>query len=891
MYKVVRHTGTPRHSGRYPWGSGKDSEQRNTSVRGQVKRLKKQGVKETEIAKGLGMKTTELRKRISIEKAEARTTDSTQAVKLKDKGYSVSEIGRRMNRNESSVRALLNPVLQERSDITKATAQMLKVAVEKKSYVDIGVGMERHIGVSRTKLKTAVAMLEDEGYGIHYLKVPQLGTDHHTSMMALAKPGVDSKEVYKNRDKIRMVTDHYTEDGGRSWLGVEPIKNVSSKRIDIRYAEGGGKDKDGIIELRRGVEDLSLGKARYAQVRIGVDGTHYLKGMAMYSDDLPKGTDIMFNTNKHNEGNKLDAMKKISDDPDNPFGSTIKQRHYTDVLGKKQLSALNIVSSGEKTNEEGRWGEWSKNLSSQMLSKQSPTLAKKQLGLMYKSKKDEHNEIMSLTNPAVRKKLLEGFSDDCDSAAVHLKAAALPRQKSHVILPFPKMKETEIYAPNYKDGERVVLIRHPHGGKFEIPELVVNNKQRDARRLIPNAIDAVGIHPKVAERLSGADFDGDTVIVIPNPKGSIKSSSPLKGLMNFDPKESYPPLPGMTPMSAKTKQLKMGDVSNLITDMTIKGANPSEIAKAVRHSMVVIDAEKHNLNYKKSYIDNGIGSLKKKYQGSERSGASTLISRSSSQKAVPYREEGAKILNPKTGNIRRVYVDPVTGKKLYNVTGETYVNKQGRVIKRTTRTTKMAEEMDAFKLSSGTPIEAVYASHANQLKSLALTARKTAVNTPYTPYSASAKKVYEPEVSSLKAKLNIALKNAPLERQAQLLANSVVTAKRKETPDLDPADLKKIKGQALVEARLRVGAKKKTIVITPREWEAIQSGAVNTNNLTQILNNTDMDRIKQLATPRTRQVLSTDKIARAKGMVARGKTYAEIADALGISTSKLLEVL
>lgn len=891
MYKVIRHYGTPRRSGRYPWGSGDDSEQRNPSLRGQVKQLKKHGAKEVEIAKGLGLKTTtELRKRISIEKAEARKLDAIQAIKLKDKGYSVSEIGRRMGRNESSVRSLLNPVLQERANITKATAQMLKESIDKKNYVDIGVGMERHIGVSRTKLKTAVAMLQDEGYGVHYLRVPQLGTDHKTSIMVLAKPGIDYKEVYKNRDKIKMVTDHYTEDGGRSWLGIEPIKNISSKRIEVRYGKE-GKDKDGIIELRRGVDELALGKARYAQVRIGVDGSHYLKGMAMYSDDLPKGIDIMFNSSKHDTGNKLDSMKKISDDPDNPFGSTIRQRHYTDSSGKTHLSALNIVSSGEKVNEEGRWGEWSKSLSSQMLSKQPYPFAKKQLGQMYNTKKTEFDEIMSLTNPTVRRKLLEGFADDCDSAAVHLKAAALPRQKTHVILPFPKMKETEIYAPNYKDGERVVLIRHPHGGRFEIPELVVNNKQKDAKRLIPNAIDAVGIHPKVAERLSGADFDGDTVIVIPNPKGYIKSSAPLKGLKDFDTREAYPPYPGMKPMTAKTKALKMGDVSNLITDMTIKGATPSEVVRAVRHSMVVIDAEKHNLNYKQSYLDHGIASLKKKYQGSERAGASTLISRASSQKMLPHREEGAKILNPKTGNIRRVYVDPLTGKKLYNETGETYTNKQGKIIRRTTRSTKMAEVDDPFKLSSGTSIEAVYASHATQLKRLALTARKTAVNTPYIPYSPSAKKVYELEVASLKGKLNIALKNAPLERQAQLLANSVVAAKKRDNPDMDPSDLKTIKGQALDEARHRVGAKKKAIPITPGEWEAIQAGAVNTNTLTQILNNTDMDKIKQLATPRTRKELSTAMVSRAKSMAARGKTYAEIADALGISTAKLIEVL
>ena len=72
----------------------------------------------------------------------------------------------------------------------------------------------------------------------------------------------------------------------------------------VRYADDVGSDgvkgieKDGVIELRRGVEDLDLNGNRYAQVRILVDGTHYLKGMAVYSDDMPDGVDVVFNTNK-----------------------------------------------------------------------------------------------------------------------------------------------------------------------------------------------------------------------------------------------------------------------------------------------------------------------------------------------------------------------------------------------------------------------------------------------------------------------------------------------------------------------------------------------------------------------------------------------------------------
>ena len=223
-----------------------------------------------------------------------------------------------------------------------------------------------------------------------------------------------------------MITD-YSEDGGRSFLGLEPIRSVDGKRVHVRYADDGGADKDGIIELRRGVDDISLGNAKYAQVRIGVDNTHYLKGMAMYSDDLPKGVDILFNTNKHSDVPKLEVLKPIKDDPDNPFGSTVKQKHYTDADGKKQLSALNIVY------EEGDWGKWSKTLSSQVLSKQSTDLAKKQLELAYIAKKEEFDEIMTLTNPTVKKvsiiriNNLTGFAADCDSAAVHLKSSRITK--------------------------------------------------------------------------------------------------------------------------------------------------------------------------------------------------------------------------------------------------------------------------------------------------------------------------------------------------------------------------------------------------------------------------------------------------------------------------------
>lgn len=880
MDDFLMHYGILRRSGRYPWGSGENPYQDNKNFLSYVNDLKKQGLSESEIAEGLGMNTTQLRAVKAIAKEEKRAADAAQAYRLKEKGYSNVAIGERMGIPESTVRNLLKSSEEQKTDTLRTTADILKKNVDERGYIDVGAGVEQYLGVSRTKLKTSIAMLEEEGYKVHYLNVEQLGTGNKTSLMVLSKPDSTFSEVSKHKSEIAIPGVVFDEKGDRSRLGIEKPKSVSSDRIQVRYKEDGGAEKDGVIELRRGVDDISLGNARYAQVRIAVDGTHYLKGMAMYSDDLPDGVDIIFNTNKHKGTPKLDTFKEMKKtktgeiDPDNPFGATIKrdedlilaQRYYVDKNGKKQLSALNIV------NEEGNWGNWSKSLSSQMLSKQSTSLAKKQLGLAYDLKKEEFDEIMSLTNPAVKKKLLESFADDCDASAVHLKAAALPRQASHVILPFPDMKENEIYAPNYRDGENVVLIRYPHGGKFEIPELTVNNKQKTAKKTIGNAIDAVGINHKVAERLSGADFDGDTVLVIPNKTGAVKTSPSLKGLKDFDPKEAYPYYEGMKVMSPRTKQLKMGDVSNLITDMTIKGATNDEIERAVRHSMVVIDAEKHKLNYKQSYIDNGIAELKKKYQGSERSGASTLISKASSEARVPTRKES---------------VDPATGKKVYIYTNETYVDRSGKTLPRTIKSTKMAETSDAFTLSSGTAMEEVYATHANKLKSLANQARKAAIDTKPTPYSPSAKKTYASEVESLNAKLNIALRNAPLERKAQLLANAVVKAKREDNPDMEADTLKKIKGQALTEARTRVGAKKERINISDKEWEAIQSGAISTNKLNQILNNTDLDLVKQLATPRTTSALTPAKLARANAMLDRGYTQSEVADALGVSVTTI----
>ena len=879
---ILMHYGMPRRSGRYPWGSGENPYQHSGDFLSRIEELKKQGLSEKEIADSFGLTTTQFRTQKSLAKNERRALEVATAKGLREKGYSLNEIAEKMGyTNDSSIRSLLNESSESNMNQAQKTADFLRKQIDEKGMIDVGTGVERELGISKEKLNQALYILEMEGYPVYGGGVPQVtNPGKQTNIKVICPPGTEHKDIY-DYENVHSLTDYVSHDGGDTFDTFVYPKSMDSKRLQICYAEEGGIHKDGVIELRRGVEDLSLGDSHYAQVRILVDDSKYLKGMAIYSDDLPLGVDVRFNTNKKQGTPIGDVLKNIKDDPDNPFGSLIKaggQSYYIDKDGKRQLSLIN------KRAEEGDWGAWSDKLPSQFLSKQSLHLVKKQLGLAASDKLAEFDEICSLTNPTVKKTLLKSFADDCDAAAVHLQAAALPRQKYQVILPITSMKDTEVYAPNYKNGEQVALIRYPHGGTFEIPIVTVNNKHPEARRTLGNALDAIGINSKVAERLSGADFDGDTVMVIPTGgKVKITSTSPLKGLEGFDPKTSYPYKEGMKTM--KNTQTEMGKVSNLITDMTLKGATQDELARAVRHSMVVIDAEKHKLNYKQSEIDNGIASLKKKYQGhydedgKYHEGAATLISRAKSETSV---------LKRKASPI----IDPKTGEQTYKEVYEEYVDKKtGKTKVRTQASTKMAETRDARTLSSGHPVEEAYASYANQMKSLANKARKEMVSTGKIAYSASAKATYQAEVDTLSAKLNVALRNAPKERQAQVIANANVAAKKKDNPDMTNAEIKKAGQQALTSARVSVGAKREPIKLTDKEWEAIQAGAISENKLKQIINNVNIDELRQRATPRTTTSLSSAKISKISSMSASGYSIAEIAQALGVSTSTVSKYL
>ena len=932
----LEHYGIKRRSGRYPWGSGEDPYQHGQDFLGRVDELRKQGFTytdengkkwagDTAIAKSLGLSTTQFRTEIGIARDERRMLQAARAKSLKEDGLGATEIGRQMNLPESTVRSLLNEKSEARMKEAKNTADFIKKQIDEKGMIDVGTGTEIELNISKERLNQALYLLEREGYPVYSGGIPQpTNPGQQTTQKVICPPGTPHKDIY-NYDQVHSLKEYISRDGGDTYEKKFTYpSSMDSKRLQIRYAEDGGIDKDGIVELRRGVDDLSLGESRYAQVRILVDGTHYIKGMAVYSDDMPDGVDVIFNTNKTKDKSKMEVLKEIKKDPDNPFGSTIKdadqggQYWYIDKkTGEKKLGLIN------KRSDEGDWNDWKDALPSQFLAKQSLQMAKKQLDLAKVNKLSEYDEICNLTNPTIKKHLLQKFADECDSAAVHLQAAALPGQKHHVIIPINTLKDNEVYAPNYENGTKLALIRYPHGGTFEIPILTVNNKNKLGRDIIGNtSSDAVGITKNVADRLSGADFDGDTVMCIPTHDSSgkikIKSTPPLKGLEGFDPKLEYPERPGMKymkdPVTGKdSTQMQMGVISNLITDMTLGGASQDELARAVRHSMVVIDAGKHKLDYKQSEIDNDISSLKDKYQITvnpdgtiKTGGASTIISRSKGEATVLKRQGTPKInikgedwYDPSKPEGSLIYktADDVsyTVKKTNKRTGETTeVTKYKHQ-----KSTRMAETDDAYTLVSDKkhPMELVYADYANSMKALANRARLEMISTGKIEYDKNAKDIYKNEVKSLEDKLDNALLNKPKEREAIRLTNAEVNKKIKEAEDagekIPKKDIKKLNQQALTKYRQEVGGvsrRERNIDITDKEWEAIQAGAIS-EKLKKILDNTDIDKLRERATPKTTVNLSTAKINQIKSMANSNYTTEQIAKKLGVSTSTVTKYL
>ena len=898
--RELKHYGTPQRydfdpkgSGRYRQGSGENPRQRATDLRSFAIEYRQKinpetGKKytDTEIARAWGVSTTVYRQVMSNASAKERAANIAKAIQYQDSGLNVAEIARRMNESESTVRSWLLPKAEENAKKRTAVVDILKEQVADKKYLDVGKGVGAQLGISDITLKAAVKQLQDEGYNLHTIKVEQAtNPKQKTTVMVLTEGDVPWKEVLDNREQIRSPQGVWLENG-KTLRDINDPVSIDSSRVSVCYAEDGGKLKDGVIEIRPGVADLALGDNHYAQVRIAVDDSHYLKGMALYSDDLPAGVDIRFNTNKSKDipmiGEDKDhsVLKPLKDDPENPFGSTIRQYDYTDANGETHQSAINLV------NDESDWAKWSKTLSSQLLSKQPVELAKRQLDLVYKEKADLFDEIKEYPNDTIRKKLLEDLAEDCDSCAVNLKAAALPRQETKVILPLTTLKDNEVYAPTYRDGEEVVLIRYPHQGTFEIPRLIVNNNNVEGKDVIGDAKRAIGINAKTAEQLSGADFDGDTVTVIPTVNQNIKTSKPLKAMENFDPKETYKAYDGMPRVGKEDgfdTQREMGKISNLVTDMTIKGAEEGEIVRATKHAQVVIDAEKHNLNWKLSYEQQGIAELKEKYQGGKNAGASTIISRASSEYDVPLRSQ-------------RFEVDPETGKKTYITAKDaTWIDKNGKEQTRFEKSTKMAETDDAYTLVSRdesgatTLIESVYADYANRQKALANEIRKEAYKTNNAKLDREVAKQYADEVESLNAKLRVAEQNAPNERLAQAAASKIISGYKKER-DLSKEEEKKLRSQVIAATRAKAGAlprEQRAIKTTDSEWEAIVSGALSGEKTRKILTYMDTEEVLRRTSTRKTNTISDAKLARARAMLNAGYTWADVADSVGVSESTL----
>lgn len=948
------HYGVKYRSGRYPYGSGEVPYQHdgdnflNTirAMRNEINPETGQKYKDSEIAKFLGMTQNEMINRAAYLNEVKRNASRAKVKELTDKGLTPSEICEALGMpksKESTIRGIQKQIERGENQKILNTANTLADAVHDKGMVDIGPGTSNLLKVTDTKLKAAVQLLKDDGYVVDTIHIPQASDPtKNTTMLVLAEPGTTKADMWNHREEIEPIYDRKSDDDGMTFtkMGLVKPQSIDSKRIYINYTdetgERGGIDKDGVIEIRPGVEDLSLGENHYAQVRIGVDDTHYLKGMALYSDNIPEGYDIVFNTNKKvgtppekvfksmktivdpsvdkneikrltDEGKTIDEIKKelgSQVDWDNPFGSSLKteegvitgQSYYTDSkTGEKKLSAINICRA------EGDWDTWDKNLASQFLSKQYPATAKRQLAIAYGEKEIEFEKIKSLTNPEIRKKLLEEFADECDSDAVHMKGAMMPRQTTKVLLPIPSLKDNECYTPGYPDGEQLCLIRYPHGGTFEIPLVYNNTKNKEGRSVLGNDTqDAIGINRHVASILSGADNDGDTVIVFPVANQRIKTTEMTKAnervlqdMRNFSP--SIYELPeGAPKVGPKAKggdgfntQKEMGMISNLITDMTQKGATLEEICRATKHSMVVIDAEKHQYDYKQSYIDNGIAELKKRYQAKDdptkpAGGASTLLSRVTSEERVPHRREvyGTESMTEE----ERLAYD--RGEKVYRESGRTYAS--GKPIQ--TVSTKGAEAKDLFDLVSsdgGTEMERIYATHGNKLKALGNEARKEARNVETTKVNPAAKEVYATEVKSLMSKIDIAMQNKPYERQAQTLADVIYKAKCDDNPHWTKEDKKKAHNMALNQARRATGANKRAyyVDITDREWEAIMNGAVSSSNITKIINNTDEKKFKERALPRESKALTNAQIAQIKRYLNAGETIADVAAKMGISTS------
>ena len=244
--RYLVHYGTPRHSGRYPWGSGEYPYQRTGNFLSRYEELKTQGLTEVEIANSMGLTSTDLRAEKELAKTERKAALQSEVIRLHDSGMSNTAIGRQIGKPESSVRALLEPTNKARNDRLIATRDLLKKQVEEKNYIDVGEGVEQSLGISKQMLDNAVITLKNEGYEKINYPETQRGTGLKTTIKILAKPGTTVQEIRANRDKVGMINERWSEDAQEySALGLKPVKSISSKRVMVNYDTSEGDNFSG----------------------------------------------------------------------------------------------------------------------------------------------------------------------------------------------------------------------------------------------------------------------------------------------------------------------------------------------------------------------------------------------------------------------------------------------------------------------------------------------------------------------------------------------------------------------------------------------------------------------------------------------------------------------
>lgn len=110
---------------------------------------------------------------------------------------------------------------------------------------------------------------------------------------------------------------------------------------------------DGVIFIRENVPDLDLGGKHYAQIRLLTSENTLIKGMAMFSIDIPDGKDVVVH---YNAKYKTQTIVPITEE------SSIKVELLNDGIGSC------IYDMERKIDYD--WDEWRNNLPTQFLSKE-----------------------------------------------------------------------------------------------------------------------------------------------------------------------------------------------------------------------------------------------------------------------------------------------------------------------------------------------------------------------------------------------------------------------------------------------------------------------------------------------------------------------------------------